>query len=172
MFPPNTSSSPSLWAFFQPRSFAWKNLATESLICLYFLLTFAYEIIPCSFCCVSTRSLFCTRGCVFVPLLCGNSQGVGQERQLDQGNVNEVFHPTVPVIPRHVCDGMAVVVTAGINTAGLCPVVEVFEKAQPCVVLQQLKFLEQENLKTCGAFAICAFHSFVLYLAWKSKQIR
>lgn len=63
-------------------------------------------------------------------------------------------------------------VTAGISTAGLFQVVKVFQKAQPCVVLQQLKFLEQENLKTCGAFAICAFHSFVLYLAWKSKQIR
>lgn len=48
----------------------------------------------------------------------------------------------------------------------------VSEKAQPRVVLQQLKFLEQENLKTCRAFAICAFHSFVLYLAWKSKQMR
>lgn len=60
----------------------------------------------------------------------------------------------------------------GIGTAGLYSVVKVFEKAQPFVVLQQLKFLEQENLKTCGAFAICAFHSFVLYLAWKSKQMR
>lgn len=67
---------------------------------------------------------------------------------------------------------MAMVVTAGFGTAGLCPFVKVFEKAQPCVVLQQLQFLEQENLKTCGAFAICAFHSFVLYLAWKSKQMR
>lgn len=67
---------------------------------------------------------------------------------------------------------MAMVVTARFGSAGLCPVVKVFEKAQPCVVLQQLQFLEQENLKTCGAFAICAFHSFVLYLAWKSKQMR
>lgn len=51
-------------------------------------------------------SLFCVE-------ICKKS---GQERQLDQGNVNEVFHPTVPVIPHH---GMVVVVTAG-----LCPVVE------------------------------------------------
>lgn len=121
---------------------------------------------------MSPLRVLSARGCIFVPLLCGNLQESCQERLLDQGNVNEVFHLTVPVIPCHVCDRMAVVVTAGISTAGLCPVGEVFDKAQLCGVLQQLKFLEQENLKTCRAFAICAFHSFVLYLAWKSKQMR
>lgn len=60
------------------------------------------------------------RGCGFVPLLRGNLQESGQERRLDQGNVNEGFHLTVPVIPHHVCGGMAVVVTVGISRAGLC----------------------------------------------------
>lgn len=121
---------------------------------------------------MSPLRVLSARGCVFVPCLCENLQESYQERQLDQGNVNEVFHLPVPVIPHHVCDGMAVVVTVGISKAGLCPVGKVFYEAQPCGVLQQLKFLEQENLKTCRAFAICAFHSFVLYLAWKSKQMR
>lgn len=53
---------------------------------------------------VSPLGVLSARGCVFVPLPCGNLQESGQERQLDQGNVNEVFHLTVPVIPHHVSD--------------------------------------------------------------------
>lgn len=50
---------------------------------------------------MSPLGVLSARGCVFVLLPCGNLQESGQERQLDQGNVNEVFHLTVPVIPHH-----------------------------------------------------------------------
>lgn len=77
--------------FFQLCSFARKNFATESLICLYFLLSI----------CIWNNSLFlllCLRLKLFLHGVCFCSCSIwkfarkGSEREKDQGNMKELFH--------------------------------------------------------------------------------